>query len=185
MTRRKKIIIGGCIFLFCLWLVSQISFIFCVLNSPSKMAAVDAVVVFTGGPQRLEKAIDLYDGTPAKRLFITSVSSGYTGRRKEDLNITLDRTAKSTKDNAKVTAAYVLENDIKSVLLVTAAYHIPRSVKELSEAAPHLLIIPHPVYPYNFKKENWYKKRKGLKFMFMENLKFRCVQIEYFFKNLF
>jgi uncharacterized SAM-binding protein YcdF (DUF218 family) len=40
--------------------------------------------------------------------------------------------------------------------LVTANYHMPRSILEFSRAMPNVTIIPNAVFPVNFKRENWW-----------------------------
>ncbi len=40
--------------------------------------------------------------------------------------------------------------------LVTAAYHMPRSLLEFRYAMPNVLIIPHPVFPSHVKQDRWW-----------------------------
>ena len=43
-----------------------------------------------------------------------------------------------------------------SLRLVTASYHMPRSLLEFSRAMPEVHIIPHPVFPERVKQERWW-----------------------------
>ena len=43
-----------------------------------------------------------------------------------------------------------------SLRLVTAAYHMPRSLLEFSSAMPGMRIEPHPVFPEHVKQEYWW-----------------------------
>ena len=47
-------------------------------------------------------------------------------------------------------------NGFKSIRLVTANYHMPRSLIEFRRAMPSILIVPHPVYPPQFKRSRWW-----------------------------
>lgn len=176
MTKKKKIIIGGLLILG-VWGISQAKFTYDVLSYKPSSEAAEAVVVFTGGPERLNKAKELYEKTSSEKMFITSVGNGY--KKVEDENVIIDTSATTTKENAEETAKFARKHRIKKVKLVTAAYHMPRSIKELERAAPDVVIVPHAVYPPNFRKETWYKTSKSLKFLFLENLKYRYVQVIY------
>ena len=46
-----------------------------------------------------------------------------------------------------------------SLRLVTANYHMPRSLLEFRRAMPALHIVPHPVFPDNFKRDDWWHWR--------------------------
>ena len=49
------------------------------------------------------------------------------------------------------------EQDLRSLRLVTAAYHMPRSLLEFRHAMPEIEIVPHPVFPENFKQRDWWR----------------------------
>jgi len=61
--------------------------------------------------------------------------------------VTIDRSATTTRGNAAETAAWARANGIHSLLVVTAAYHIPRAIAELSRALPEVMLHPAPVQP--------------------------------------
>jgi uncharacterized SAM-binding protein YcdF (DUF218 family) len=48
------------------------------------------------------------------------------------------------------------DQGFKSLRLVTANYHMPRSLLEFRHAMPDLEIVPHPVFPENFKQDEWW-----------------------------
>jgi len=69
--------------------------------------------------------------------------------------IEVGRKAINTVGNAKETADWVAANNIKSIRLVTSSYHMPRALVEFRKHLPGVTIIPHPVFPADFKRDNW------------------------------
>ena len=126
----------------------------------------DAIVVLTGGSNRLEEGLNLLSQRKAKKLFISGVYRGVEVRRllklfqvnPEELIccITLGYTAGSTKGNAAETKAWATDEGHKTLRLVTASYHMPRSIKEFQHQMPSLTIIPHAVFPKQFKRDDWW-----------------------------
>jgi len=43
-----------------------------------------------------------------------------------------------------------------SLRLVTAAYHMPRSLLEFQDAMPDIEIEPYPVFPVHVKQDKWW-----------------------------
>lgn len=134
----------------------------------------DAVVVLTGGSDRLAEGFRLLGAGLSPRLLITGVAQGVTlaqvidgmGDNKSvapsgDLLtccVTLGYEAGNTVGNAVETAAWVRDNRVQSVRLVTANYHMKRSQLEFHRALPGLTIIPHPVFPKEMQDEWWFVK---------------------------
>jgi uncharacterized SAM-binding protein YcdF (DUF218 family) len=59
--------------------------------------------------------------------------------------VKLGRTAASTRGTAAETAAWVQDNDLHSLIVVTAGYHMPRALAELSRTLPSVALHPYPV----------------------------------------
>ena len=59
----------------------------------------------------------------------------------------LGREATSTHGNARETAAWVADKNIKSLSVVTVAWHMPRALVELRYALPGVTLHPVPVAP--------------------------------------
>jgi uncharacterized SAM-binding protein YcdF (DUF218 family) len=59
--------------------------------------------------------------------------------------VTIDRAAATTRGNALATADWVHANGIHSLLVVTAAYHMPRALTELARTLPEVTLYPLPV----------------------------------------
>jgi uncharacterized SAM-binding protein YcdF (DUF218 family) len=140
---------------FC-WFLSQIP-----REETTDTRNADAVVVLTGGSLRLERGLALLAQGRAPRLFVSGVENNvnFTSlqHHNKDLRtyadhvnpeaIELGHKAHSTIGNAEEIAEWVEQAHVKSIRLVTGNYHMPRSVYELQQAMPALLIIPDPVFP--------------------------------------
>lgn len=133
-----------------------------VLDSTTK---TDAIVALTGGSGRISTGIDLLAAGLADHLFISGTGPAVSaedliGTDRPDRQTLLNRTsigaeAENTTGNATETAGWARENGVKSIRLVTAAYHMPRSLRELEQAMPDIRIIPHPVFPDQVKMDWW------------------------------
>jgi uncharacterized SAM-binding protein YcdF (DUF218 family) len=120
-------------------------------------AHTDGIVAFTGGPERVETALRLLADGRADRLLLSGIGGGaelseLAHRAGVDPlplapRVTIDRTAATTKGNALATADWARSNDIHSLLVVTAAYHMPRALTELARTLPGVTLHPLPVAP--------------------------------------
>ncbi len=126
---------------------------------------VDAIVVLTGGSGRLDAGLDLLGARNAPRLFVSGVYKGMEVRQLLTLSekgrshlepLIAIGNAENTLENAAETARWTVGKDIKSVRLVTAAYHMPRSLLEFNNAMPSIKVIPNPVFPVHVKQDRWY-----------------------------
>jgi uncharacterized SAM-binding protein YcdF (DUF218 family) len=59
--------------------------------------------------------------------------------------VTLGRFATSTRGNGVEIADWAHEHGIRSLRVVTAGYHMPRSLLELRRNLPEVVLVPHPV----------------------------------------
>jgi len=125
----------------------------------------DAIVVLTGGTLRIERGLALLAAGRAKKLFIsgvyhsTDVAALLRLSRQSPENvdrIALGREADNTEGNAAETARWMRQEGFHSLRLVTASYHMPRSLLEFSRAMPEMRIIANPVFPENVKQERWW-----------------------------
>ncbi len=137
---------------------------------PSSVAeperVTDAIVVLTGGSGRVHRGLQLLAEKRAKKLFISGVYRGVdvqellriSQRSPGDLEccIALGYEADSTRGNARETASWMREQGLRSLRLVTAAYHMPRSMLEFHRVLPGAEIVPHPVFPEHVKQRDWW-----------------------------
>ncbi|WP_439596171.1 YdcF family protein [Falsiroseomonas sp.] len=123
----------------------------------------EAIVVLTGGGDRVETALLLLEQGAAPLLLVSGAHEGLTlaelarahARDPAALagRVTLGRAAATTLGNAVEVAAYATSRHLGSVRLVTAGYHMPRALLELRRAAPGLEVVPHPVMPAALRAE--------------------------------
>ena len=147
--------------------ISLLQFVNQIPNSANPDGtATDAIVVLTGGSGRLEEGLNLLTEKKAKKLFVSGVYRGVDVRRllalsrgnRQDLLccIELGYAAASTKGNAAETRAWIKAEGYRSIRLVTASYHMPRSIKEFRYQMPDVTVIPHSVFPEQFKRDKWW-----------------------------
>lgn len=127
----------------------------------------DAIVVLTGGSLRLEEGLALLSAQLGKKLFVSGVHRGVDVQQLIDRSlrspeiidccIVLGYAADHTAGNARETADWMARQGYASLRLVTASYHMPRSLAEFRNAMPSIEIIPHPVFPENVKLDEWWR----------------------------
>lgn len=126
----------------------------------------DAIVDLTGGSERLEAGLDLLSQGRAKKLFVSGVYRGVDvtrllrAARKAPADIeccvVLGYDADNTAGNAHETAAWMVKEGFGSLRVVTASYHLPRSLVEFRAVLSSAVIVPHPVHPKQFKHDEWW-----------------------------
>lgn len=126
----------------------------------------DAVVVLTGGPLRLKVGLELLEAGKAHKLFVSGVSRGVdltellrTAQRSPaavSCCIALGYDAVDTASNAAETRLWMEHEGFHSLRLVTASYHLPRSLLEFRRAMPEITIVAHPVFLEGFKRQDWW-----------------------------
>jgi uncharacterized SAM-binding protein YcdF (DUF218 family) len=133
------------------WIAGFIWFMQSTRGSPEPPPHTDGIVALTGGAGRVELALHLLANGQADKLLVSGINAlgrlaGIdTGPLAE--RITLGRFAASTHGNGLETAAWAEQNRIASLVVVTAAYHMPRALTELRQALPQVRIFPLPVHP--------------------------------------
>ena len=128
-------------------------------------ALADVIVVLTGGSGRLSEGLKLLSEGRARRLFISGVYRGMDVKRllqmyqesplgmEGRVNI---GNATNTRGNARETAEWIYSGGYRSLRLVTANYHMPRSLLEFYHIMPDVKIEAHPVFPKHVKADEWW-----------------------------
>ena len=160
------------------------------MEPEDKESKADAIVILTGGTQRFEEGLKLLAHERADKLFVSGVgedvtlptlllASGYVPASIATLakNIELGYMAKNTKGNAEEVDQWIKENGLKSIRLVTANYHIARSLVEFDRKMPNIKIIPNPVVPDQFKLKDWHLNPVMRKVLISEYNKFLITKI--------
>lgn len=148
-----------------LWLAGFAIFSFGALNADKGTEALtaDAIIVLTGGADRVEEGLSLFAAGKANHLFISGVHPDVKKHEIEALwtgeaqlprcCITIGRKATTTIENAAESTKWVRENGIQSIFLVTSNYHMARAKLELRDSMPGLEIYPYPVAQSNLTRQ--------------------------------
>ena len=133
------------------------------------VSKVDAIVILTGGSDRLRVGVELLSLQKGEKLFISGVGEGVdklsmlimSGPLPDGVdtllpNIHLGYNAKNTHGNAIEVATWLEPFKYDSIRLVTANYHVPRSLYLLKQQVPELEIIAHPVFPKQVTLKEWW-----------------------------
>jgi Uncharacterized conserved protein len=129
--------------------------------------ATDAIVVLTGGSERLEAGLRLLAENKGERVFISGVHPGVpvgdlmrvagASPSPIDGRIETGHGARDTAGNAEETASWLRERGYHSLRLVTGSYHMPRSLLEFAHALPNAQVIPNPVFPSRVHQDAWWR----------------------------
>lgn len=161
------------------FILDVLGFVFFYLNFPAEsdrfsIHDVDAVVVFTGGSNRIESVINLIsDGLHVPTLITgvhpsvseESLLKDLTERERGDVDI--DYQAQTTRDNVDVTLKWMHKKNVNNLGLVTSHYHIPRSLMLFKQANYLDEVHVYPVIPSN----------ASLPFLFREYHKFLLASV--------
>jgi uncharacterized SAM-binding protein YcdF (DUF218 family) len=149
----------------------------------------DAIVVLTGGSERLDAGLNLLRRKMGSKLFVSGVYRGIdvalllrlSSQKPEELDccVVLGHLADNTAGNAAETAAWMHSEGYRSLRLVTANYHMRRSLSEFHHAMPGVTIIPHPVFPDKVKRDQWWLWPGTAHLIASEYTKFLVAQIRH------
>lgn len=142
----------------------------------------DAIVVLTGGEDRIEAGIKLLANRKGKRLLISGVNpstraaeierlTGYD-RRLFDCCIDFGYVAVDTITNAEETRAWAANWRFSKLILVTSSYHMPRSLLEFARVLPDVELFPYPVVTRSLHLDAWWRHRHTARVMGVEYVKF-------------
>lgn len=157
------------------------------LSEPAAVSRTDAIVVVTGGSQRIGDAIGLLGADRGSRLLISGVNEK-TGREElAKLNpsarellaccVDLDYRARNTIGNAIETRRWVRQHSFRSLLVVTSNYHMPRTLAELGHAMPGLKLVPHPVVIGRMDASGWWSDWSAVRQLAPEYVKYLAARL--------
>jgi uncharacterized SAM-binding protein YcdF (DUF218 family) len=147
----------------------------------------DGIVVLTGGASRIADAIELLAAGHGKRLLISGVHRATSSAEIARINpryeglvaccVDLDYSAINTVGNAVETRRWVKDRGFTSLIVVTSAYHMPRSMAELSQQLPDVALVPFPVVTDKLRNEPWWASGPTAKLILSEYAKFVVAQL--------
>jgi uncharacterized SAM-binding protein YcdF (DUF218 family) len=151
-----------------LYLAGFVVFVTSLPKDPGDLKNVQGIVALTGGEMRIDAANRLFERGIGKRLLISGVHPNTSkeklkaivhGGKRFDCCVDLGYAAENTQGNAREAAKWARFYHYKTILIVTARYHMPRSLSEFHEAMPGTTILPHPIDPESIPKGWWYNWR--------------------------
>jgi uncharacterized SAM-binding protein YcdF (DUF218 family) len=149
--------------------------------APAQLGKPDAIVALTGGGARLDAAVALFERGVGKRLLISGVALATTkpeikklahGGARFDCCADLGFAAEDTHGNAAEAADWVRAHHFKSLVVVTATYHMPRSLSEFSSRMPGVKLIAYPVEPEGIDLQEWWRDPRALRVLQSEYAKY-------------
>jgi uncharacterized SAM-binding protein YcdF (DUF218 family) len=150
-----------------LYAIGFLIFVATLPKAESSLPHADGIVALTGGDARLDAAVGLLERRAADRLLITGVyetttkddlAQRFHGGRRFACCADLDYTAEDTHDNAEQAADWAHRHGYRSIIVVTAQYHMPRSLAEFGAMMPHVRLIPYAVEPANVDMASWWSR---------------------------
>jgi len=164
------------------WFVQQMPL---VELSPTRNA--DGIVVLTGGALRISDALELLSSGHGRRLLISGVNR--TTRSYEIARLVpehqrwfsccvdLGHAATNTIGNAVETRRWVEDRGFKSLIVVTANYHMPRAMVEVSHELPDVALVPYAVVSDRVKVDGWWDNPSTARLLFLEYLKYIVARV--------
>ena len=153
----------------------------------------DAIVVLTGGPNRLETSGALLEAQRARHLLVSGVNLRTTEPQirnllgvEDDLFtccVELGFEARDTRGNAREGASWFARlSDEESgplaggtdqrVILVTSNYHMQRSLHEFRRLMPEVELVPHAVRGLDMQSDDWWREAGNWRLLMGEYAKF-------------
>jgi uncharacterized SAM-binding protein YcdF (DUF218 family) len=141
------------------------------LPKPAGDTRTDAIVVLTGGPDRLRRGSDLMSRNLAERMLISGVPRAvrpedYVAKQGVDPalfpdRVTLGQDSVDTRSNAEEVARWLQRRRYRSMRLVTSDIHMRRAHYEMARRVGDVSILDDavpsaPTFPQMFEEYNKY-----------------------------
>ena len=156
-------------------------------TEPAAPENADGIVALTGGASRVSDAVELLASGHAKRLLITGVHPSAGPRdiarhvpeyeRVFACCVDLDRSAINTFGNATEARRWALSHGFRSLIVVTSAYHMPRTMAELARQLPGTVLVPFPVVTDRLRNEPWWASAPTARLILSEYAKYVVAQL--------
>lgn len=127
------------------------------LPQPEGKAQTDAVIVYTGGPGRIDRGLEALREGWAEKMLVSGVDrevrpaefrAEYDASSKlMDCCVTLGFQSYDTRSNAREAARWLAENHVSSVRLITTDWHMRRAAYELGREKPEDIAVIYDAVP--------------------------------------
>ena len=154
-------------------------------ESRDALGYTDGIIVMTGGQQRLAGGLLLLSEGWAQRMLISGVGPGVSRTvLVDELELDdrlawalfccseLDFTADDTRGNALAARGWAEQNEMRSLRLVTASYHMPRALLVFASAMPEIELHQWPVAPDDLRLERWWRDQSMIRLLAREYAKY-------------
>jgi len=141
----------------------------------------DGIVVLTGGASRIVDAMELLAAKAGQRLLISGANRSTNAKEIVRLHpefrtivgccVDFDRSL-NTLGNAIETRKWAEKRNIRSLIVVTSGYHMPRAMAEIAHQLPGVTLIPFPVFSEKLRAEPWWSSSATARLIMLEYLKF-------------
>lgn len=161
----KKIFLFSALGILVLWTLGLIIFGYSINHFTTDQSThTDAIVVLTGGRNRIPEAVRLLNLKLSNHLFISGVDKDTSLRNiihtqklfpHPDSVIEIGHNATDTIGNAEETLNWSKTHNISSLRLVTSNYHLSRALIEFKHFMPQTTIVAHPAFSDHIEKKWW------------------------------
>ena len=172
-----------------IWTVGLLSFAARIETSTpvAEPPRADGIVALTGAGsnERLAAAVSLLEDGKAQRMLVSGVNPEASRedirtvskavRRLYDCCVDLDFTAADTVGNARESADWAAKMGYKSLIIVTADYHMPRAMLELRATMPDTALQPYPIATSVVDARRWWRTTGGARLMISEYSKYLAI----------
>jgi uncharacterized SAM-binding protein YcdF (DUF218 family) len=152
-----------------------------------------AIVALTGGSDRIAAAVKLLQEGAGKQLFISGAGTDIKrllaaiphDLALERCCIALGHQAEDTMGNATETAAWLQQQPYRGIILVTAHYHMARSLLVFQNRLPSTInITPYPVAPVHLSLAGWWYNAGTARLLISEYTKLLATFLRHAWKTL-
>ena len=146
----------------------------------------DGIVVLTGGASRIVDAFELLAVKRGQILLISGANRSTNAKEIARLHpefesivrccVDFDRSL-NTLGNAIETRKWAEKRNIRSLIVVTSGYHMPRAMAEIAHQLPGVTLIAFPVFSEKLRAEPWWSSAATARLILLEYLKFVFSQV--------
>ena len=169
-----------------LYLAGFALFLTSLPKTPHDLSHIQGIVALTGGGARLDAAVTVFEKGVGERLLISGVNPAASkaelkklahGGPRFDCCADLGYAAEDTHGNAREAGAWARFYHYRKLLIVTARYHMPRSLSEFQAVMPDVTIVPYPVDPESIDMDGWWHNPHALRVLHWEYAKYLAATV--------
>lgn len=163
-------------------------------RTKAKSQKSDAIIVLTGGSDRIKEGFRLLKNNNAPRILISGVHDEHSKRtlmknkgffnKSQKQRVSLDYEATTTIENAFYSWKWMQQRKVKKIHLVTSNYHMRRALLEFQSYLPREKMIIYAISPLRKNLKPWEQSKEMVVLYFLEYIKYLIVWIKNNILNL-